>query len=78
MSGTGFGKLLLKENRCEERRYVVDFPCVCTLRDYSKGKSDCTTRGLMTINRSDENWQSRNYASENASGEAYINVFLKL
>jgi len=30
----------------------------------------------MTINRSDENWQSRNYALENACGEAYINLFL--
>jgi hypothetical protein len=30
----------------------------------------------MTINRSDENWQWRNYALENACGEAYINLFL--
>lgn len=49
---------------------------MCTLREFSKGKSDCTTGGLMTINRNDENWQSRDYALENVSGEAYINVFL--
>jgi hypothetical protein len=32
----------------------------------------------MTINRSDENWQLRNCALKNASGEAHINVFLNL